>query len=84
MSAAFDDDEITARQVTPLTVAAVAAWCGGTVSLDAAGDEGIDLSGGDRAGYGTWVTTPAGGGPFAAIGPVEFRRTHLDRGPTAG
>lgn len=67
-------DGVEARQVAPPTVADVAAWCGGTVSLDTAGNLGVDLPDGTRAGYGDWVTFD--GAVHRVVDPVEFNRAH--------
>lgn len=74
----FADADIDARQVAPLTVDDVAAWCGGQVTIDAAGNQGVDVDGVGRADYGWWVVAPAGAsdGPFTVVDPAAFLLAH--------
>lgn len=76
MSHAYDDDTISARQVTPLTCQPIADWCAGTVSVNAAGNQGVDLADGGRADFGDWVVRA--GDQFTVQDPVGFRREHLE------
>jgi len=73
----YDADGLTARQITPLTCRAVADWCGGQVSVDANGNQGVDLDG-TRADYGDWVVRSADVDTFTVHGPVEFRHEYLE------
>lgn len=74
----FISGAVEARQVAPLTVRQVAGWCGGAVSVDDAGNQGVDLPTG-RAGYGDWVLADG-----TVIGPVEFNRTYRSVEVSAG
>lgn len=76
MTHSYDDDTMSARQITPRTCPAVADWCGGAVSVNAAGNQGVDLPDGRRADFGDWIIQT--GDTFTVQDPVGFRREHLE------